>query len=296
MSSTLEISGTRPEWLNPQLYPFAPHYLPVPAGRLHYLDEGEGSPVVMVHGTPAWSFLYRHWIRELSPSHRCIVPDHLGFGLSDKPAGFAYTPAAHADNLTRLLEHLQLDNITLVVHDFGGPIGLAFALRHPERIRRVVVLNSWLWNLSGEKTFRRASSLFSSWLGRLLYTRFNFSAKVLLKSAFHDKNLLPPEVHWHYTAPLATPSDRLGTWRLAGELIGSGPWFEKLWEQREKLAGKPMLLLWGVKDQLIPERFLAKWEKGFPQTRVVRLECGHFAQEEKPREALTHLSSFLDQT
>lgn len=296
MASMLDSTQTGQQWLNPQLYPFAPHFLPLPAGRLHYLDEGQGDPVVMVHGTPAWSFLYRLFVRELAPSHRCIVPDHLGFGLSEKPADFAYTPAAHADNLTRLLDHLQLNNITLVVHDFGGPIGMGFALRHPERVRRVVVLNSWLWSLGEEKTFRQASSFFSGWLGKLLYTRFNFSAKVLLKSAFYDKSLLSPEVHRHYTAPLATPSDRLGTWRLAGELVQSGPWFEELWEQKEKLAKKPMLLLWGVKDRLIPERFLAKWQAGFPQAKAVKLECGHFVQEEKPEEALRYIKPFLGLT
>src|SRR5512133_3021901 len=105
-------------------YPFASHYLQLPMGRMHYIDEGHGSPIVMVHGTPTWSFLYRHLVKRLAADYRCLAPDNLGFGLSNKPAGWSYTPQAHADNLRAFIESLGLRDVTLVVHDFGGPIGL----------------------------------------------------------------------------------------------------------------------------------------------------------------------------
>ena len=115
-------------WLNEQEYPFKPHYFDVGPGRIHYVDEGSGETVVMVHGSPVWSFIYRHLIKGLQANYRCIALDHLGFGLSDKPQKWIYTPEAHSDNLTKLIEHLQLKDITLVVHDFGGPIGLHYAI------------------------------------------------------------------------------------------------------------------------------------------------------------------------
>src|SRR5688572_6908616 len=131
-------------WLNRKEYPFKSNFLPLDAGQLHYLDEGSGEPIVMVHGTPAWSFLYRNLVKELSRNYRCIVPDHLGFGLSDKPKHWSYKPEAHAQNLKILINYLELKNITLVVHDFGGPIGLHYALEHPENIKRLVIINTWM--------------------------------------------------------------------------------------------------------------------------------------------------------
>lgn len=123
---------TETPWLDRAEYPFAPHHFESGDGRMHYVDEGEGEPVVLVHGTPTWSFLYsRHRIRGLSRTRRVIAPGHLGFGLSEKPADALYRPEDHARRLEALLEHLGLEGITLVVHDFGGPIGLSYALRHP---------------------------------------------------------------------------------------------------------------------------------------------------------------------
>ena len=114
---------------------------------LHYIDEGRGDPVVMVHGTPTWSFLYRHVVKGLSKNYRCIAPDHIGFGLSDKPQGWSYTIEAQAKNLQVLLDSLDLEDITLVVHDFGGPIGLSYAIENPEKVSRLVIMNTWLWSL-----------------------------------------------------------------------------------------------------------------------------------------------------
>ena len=140
-----------PAWLDTTAYPFAHHYAALPAGRMHYVDEGRGEPILFVHGTPTWSFEFRHLIRALCPTHRCLAPDHLGFGLSERPDGFGYRPDDHAANLEAFVEQLQLDRFTLVVHDFGGPIGLPLALRRPERVRRLVVLNSWMWSFDGER-------------------------------------------------------------------------------------------------------------------------------------------------
>lgn len=283
-----------PPWLDTNEYPFAHHYFPLPAGRMHYVDEGSGSPVVFVHGTPTWSFLYRKLIKRLAAEHRCLAMDHLGFGLSDRPAGFPSTPKAHADNLEAFLEGLGLAGITLVVHDFGGPIGLAYALRHPEKVARLVIMNTWMWSLRGDSRYAIAGALFGSPLGRLLYERFGFSARVMAPSAAKSPAELPPAVHRHYLRALPDPRSRHGTWVLARELIGSSHWYDGLWRQRGVIAGKPALLLWGLRDPAFGQAALARWYEVFPNARVVTFpEVGHFVPEAAGEEAAAAIATFI---
>ncbi len=137
-----------PSWIDREHYPFAPHYVDLPDGRMHYVDEGHGPVIVMVHGTPTWSFMYRHLIAGLAPHFRCIVPDHIGFGLSERPLPYTLTTADHARNLHLLIEQLGLRDVTLMVHDFGGPIGLGYAIDHPENVRAQIITNTWLWSFA----------------------------------------------------------------------------------------------------------------------------------------------------
>lgn len=260
---------------------------------MHYVDEGSGEVILFVHGTPTWSFVWRQQIKSLSRSYRCVAPDHLGFGLSDKPAGFPYTPAAHADNLEALIANLQLRNITLIVHDFGGPIALRYALRHPENVKQLVVLNSWMWSLENERQLNRISKFMSGGIGRFLYQQLNFSARLLLPRGYHQRKHLPKDIHQHYIKPFASASDRLGAWGFAKALHEANPYFEALWEQREKLKAIQMLILWGEKDALIPLHFLDKWEKSFPEVKLVRLQAGHFLQEEKAGEVTDEIKKVL---
>ncbi|MFD2244894.1 alpha/beta fold hydrolase [Pontibacter ruber] len=282
-----------PKWLDRILYPFAHHTLQLEAGQMHYIDEGQGDPIVFVHGTPTWSFLWRQQIKPLSRSYRCIAPDHLGFGLSNKPVNYSYTPEAHALNLERLIEHLQLKNITLVVHDFGGPIGLSYALRHPDNVKNIIILNTWMWSLEDEKKIQKASDFMSGGLGRFLYTQLAFSPRILLPKGYHERKHLTKDVHRHYLKPLATASDRQASWHFAVALKNSNPWFNQLWEQREKLRSINKLILWGEKDALLPVHLLEKWSQTFPEAKVIRLKAGHFLQEESGGEVADHIKSFL---
>lgn len=158
-----------PAWVDVSLFPFASRWMEVGDGRMHYLDEGAGRPVVFVHGAPAWSFLWRGAIRALRDRHRCIVPDLLGYGLSEQPHGFSYHPREQARCLAALLAHLDVRDATLVVHDWGGPIGLAWALEQPGRVRDVVLFNTWLWSVRG--TLRGADWLASLWERRAALAR-----------------------------------------------------------------------------------------------------------------------------
>ncbi len=277
------------------LYPFASRYLEVEGGRMHYVDEGTGPVLLMVHGTPTWSFLYRHLIRELSKSHRVIAPDHLGFGLSEKPETADYRPEAHARRLETLIERLGLRDLVLAVHDFGGPIGLSYAIAHPENVRGLVLFNSWMWSLAGTSA-EKMSRLMSGAMGRFLYERLNFSPRVLLPMLFGDRSKLTKDIHRHYLDVFPTPTTRHAPWVFARELGESGDWYEALWQRRERIAEKPALLLWGMKDSAFGPDALARWRGALPEARVVELaEAGHFVQEEAPEEAIREIGGFLSE-
>src|SRR5262245_22692226 len=183
MSVDADNSIAAPAWLDRTLYPFAGHAFSTPEGRMHYVDEGQGRPLLLVHGTPSWSFEWRAAIAGLRDAARCVAPDHLGFGLSDKPAQAAYKPADHARRLLELVRALDLREITLVVHDFGGPIGLPVLLQEPARVRALVVVNSWAWAHGSDPRIARLSRLVASSFGRFLYLSLNASPRFLVPSS-----------------------------------------------------------------------------------------------------------------
>lgn len=286
---------TRPPWLNTDEYPFAAHELQLDAGRMHYVDEGQGPAVVLVHGTPVWSFLYRNLIKELAQTHRCIAPDHLGFGLSARPAGFGYRPQDHARNLHELINRLGLRDITLVVHDFGGPIGLSYAVERPENVARLVIFNTWMWSLRENKQAVQISSFMGSPLGRVLYERLNVSPRFLIPLASGD-HTMPRAIQRHYVEAAPTPHDRHAMWVCARELVGSSEWYDSLWQRREQLRAIPALLLWGLKDPGVASGVfdLARWQDLFADARTITFPgAGHFVQEEEAPAVATAVRAFV---
>lgn len=249
-----------------------------------------------MHGTPTWSYLYRHLIRDLSREYRVIAPDHLGFGLSDKFSGADYRPQTLAQNLGTFIDRLGLKKLTLVVHDFGGPIGLSYAIVRPENVRAIVLFNTWLWSLRGTPA-ERVSRFMAGPVGRWLYTRANLSPRVLMKAAFGEKRTLSRDVHRHYIAPFPNSSTRTAPWRLATELLRSSDWFESLWMQREQIADLPALVLWGMKDPAFTPSDLERWKSVLRNARFVEFpRAGHFVQEEAPAAAIREIRAFLHDT
>lgn len=284
-----------PSWLQPSLYPFASRTLQLPAGTMHYIDEGEGDVILFVHGTPTWSFLYRNQIRALSQHYRCIAIDHIGFGLSDKPEQFSGTPQAHAHNLAQFIHALQLKNITLVVHDFGGPIGLSYAIQHPDNVARIVLMNTWLWETKHNKDAQKVGKLLHSGIGKFLYLYLNFSARVLLKQGFAEKHMLSKVIHAHYTRVFPTKTSRYALLRIGQALLDSSDWYQQQWEQRENIVHKPFLVLWGNKDAFITPPYLHKWREALHNARIISYECGHFVQEEQAAEVSTEIANFMQE-
>lgn len=283
-----------PLWLDRQAYPFAHHWIDLRAGRMHFVDEGQGDPMLFVHGTPTWSFEFRHLLKAFAPHARVVAPDHLGFGLSDRPGAFAYTPEAHADNLLEFVDRLDLHDITLVVHDFGGPIGLRVALERPERIARIVVLNSWMWSFDDDPVMTRRAKIAGGLVGRWLYEYANFSLRVLMPGAYGDRRRLTPAIHRQYLEVFRERRARVQVLHtLAASLLGSGRYFDSLRRRAAALAGTPMLIVWGVKDSAFRVDQLARWRALAPHADVATIDsAGHWPHEEAPDAVIAAIHRF----
>lgn len=283
------------EWLNTKEYPFVSKYIAIDKHSMHYVDEGEGDVLLMVHGTPVWSFLYRHCIRQFSGKYRCVALDHLGFGLSDKPDNADYTPQAHAERLGAFIKALDLRNITVITQDYGGPIALDYAVNHAENVSRLVVANSWMWSLP---QMEQGGRLFNNALGKWLYLRYGFSPKVLIPQAFGDKSKLLPEIHAHYLKPLDTAENRIATFALVQALTGNKKWYDMLSEKSKSIADKPVLMLWGMRDRFVPAaQLLPLWKKLWTNAQYVELaHAGHFVEEEDPERVVNEIGRFLRET
>lgn len=279
-----------PDWLDRKEYPFDSHFIDLPVGRMHYLDEGEGEPIVMIHGNPGWSFEYRKIIPELSKMHRCIAPDHIGFGLSDKPQNFDYTPESQAKNFEIFMNDLDLDKITMTFNDWGGPIGLNYAIKHPDRIKKLVIMNTWLWSVKDDWYYQAFSGMMGGVIGRFLIKHYNIFGKMVVKKAVGDYSKMSKNIHEHYYKHMETPEERKGCYTFPKHIIASSVWLESLWEQRDKINSIPTTLVWGMKDIAFREKELNYWIKNWNDPKVIRLEeSGHYPQEESPADVIDAL-------
>lgn len=281
-----------PDWLDKEEYPFVPRTAGSPAGRIRYLDEGQGEPVVFLHGNPTWSFLYRKVIRTLRATRRCIAPDLIGFGFSDKPAEWSYRAEDQASVLEGFLESLDLSGITLVVGDWGGPLGLAYAARHPGRVKHIVVTNTWCWPVNRSLYYQGFSRCVGGPLGRWLIRTRNFFARDVVRMAFGDRTFLTEAVHRHYLMPLAEPADRRGSAVFPREIIAATEWLTALWDQREQFQHKVRVILWGQKDIAFRAGERRRWTELCPGAKVVLLDrCGHFIAEEAPEDLIREIAA-----
>ena len=289
----MSLSVREQKWLDTDQYPFKNKYIQLNAGKMHYVDEGKGDVILFIHGTPTWSFLYREYVAKLSKRHRCIAIDHIGFGLSDKPENFDGKPQSHSKNITEFIEKCKLENITIVVHDFGGPIGLSSAIQNHDKIKQVVMFNTWLWETKSNPTAQKVDKIINSRIGEFLYLRMNFSPKFLLKKGIYDKKQLSKKNHKQYIYPFPSKSSRFALLNIGKSLVGSSDWYQEQWEDLDKLTQKPWLILWGTKDEFITTEYLKKWKERLPNAEVKEFDCGHFIQEEKTKETIKEIENFM---
>lgn len=279
-------------WLDTSEYPFTSNYFDINGQKLHYIDEGKGEIILFVHGTPSWSFEYRNVIKSLKSDFCCIAFDHIGFGLSDKPEHYDYSTQNHSRTFEKFVCEKQLENFTLVVHDFGAVIALNFALQYPEKVKNIVVLNAWLWSSKSDPEYTKMSKILKSPLLPFLYRYLNFSPKFILPKSFGDRKI-SNKLLKQYTRPFADKTQRNGTLAFAKSLLNDQDWFEELWSKRETITAKPTLLLWGMKDPILKSNYLDKFESGFHNSTTIQLKSsGHFPQEEQPEIVAKEIAKF----
>jgi len=300
-SAECGVRSAGPPAFKSELYPFASHFFDARGVQMHYLDEGAGEPVVMLHGNPTWSFYYRALVKGLRDSYRVIVPDHIGCGLSEKPddTPYSYTLARRVDDLDALLEQLDIrENVTLVLHDWGGMIGMGWASRHPERVRRLIVLNTAAFHLMPGKRLP-----WSLWvvrnkpLGPLLVRGLNaFSRGAVRSCAIRP---LAPAVRDAYLAPYDSWRNRIAVLRFVQDipLRQGDPSFDivtRIQEGLPRFRAVPMLICWGERDFVFDGDFLSEWRRRFPDAEVHTFpEAGHFVLEDAGRDILSLVRDFL---
>ena len=267
---------------DPALYPFTSRWFDSSRGRVHYIDEGTGPVIVFFHGNPTWSFLYRNVIAGLRDRFRCIAPDYLGFGLSEHPSGFGYRVDEHASVMGELVDHLELDQYLSMGQDWGGPISMAVATDRADRVRGVVLGNTWFW-----PTSELSTKIFSVVMGsppmQWAITKRNFFVERLIPAG--TTTSLDETVMDHYRGVQPTPQHRAGVARLPKEILSARPLLERLGRDvPATLGSKPALFVWGMKDFAFrPGPSLPRMREAFPDHVLVELpEANHFIQEDAP--------------
>jgi haloalkane dehalogenase len=281
-------------------YPFQSNFMELADGnRLHYVDEGSGPPVLMVHGNPTWSFYYRHLVQSLQDRYRTIAVDHVGCGLSSKPQKYSYTLTQHIQNLTQLIEHLGLDGVHLVVHDWGGPIGLGMAGRFPEKIRSLTILNTGAfpplyipW---------RIFALRFPWLGSLAIRRFNLFAGPATRMTM-NRTKLSDIAKAGLLAPYKGHANRVAIDAFVKDIPFSKSHhvyneLAQIERNLTHLADKPIQFIWGMQDWCFSPKCLSKFQELFPAANVLEIaDAGHYVLEDAKEDVLAAISTFLDTT
>jgi haloalkane dehalogenase len=282
-------------------YPWTGSYLDVPGGRLHYLDEGprDGKPLLFLHGNPTWSFYWRNLIKGLSDRYRCVAPDHLGHGMSDKPPEWSYRLADHVDNVVRLIDRLDLRDITLVVHDWGGAIGTGAALARPDRVTRLVLFNTGAFQgpVPGEIRMCRVPLL-----GPLIVRGANGFLRAGLFRATENRANFQGAISAGYLAPYRGWGNRIGHLRFVQDIPIEADHptrgtIADMESRLHELRGRPTLIAWGMKDWCFTPAFLARWRAELPDAEVVEYpDAGHWVVEDAKDQILPLVRSFLERT
>lgn len=284
VSATSTGPTVRPGWVSSELYPFADNWLNVSGSQVHYLDEGSGPPLLLMHGNPTWSFLYRHIILALRDQYRCVSIDLPGFGLSAAAPGYRFLPSEHASVVEQVLLELDLREVTMMTQDWGGPVGFGVATRHPERFRAFVVGNTWAWP---EANIRMSgfSRLLASPLGKREILKRNLFVERVMPTGIKLAKLSAAE--WdHYRSPFPTPKRRVPTYVFPREILASrAGYLTELAARLPRLADHPALLVWPTGDIAFRDGERRRWEGLFARHETVVLEgAGHYIQEDAHRQ------------
>lgn len=283
----------RPDWYPQDLFPYESHFVDVEDARVHYVDEGTGPVLLMLHGNPTWSFLYRHIIADLRSDFRCIALDYPGFGLSKAhKSGYDYRPASHAEVVHQFVERLDLNDITFVMQDWGGPIGLSVAARNRDRVRSFVIGNTWAWPLNGDPHFEKFSKGASGLFGRFAIRNANAFVNVAIPAGTVRK-LSRAEMK-AYRAPFPDRKSRKPTEIFPRELLESRDLLYDLERELPKMSKTPTLFVWGEQDVAFRSKELRRFRLAFPNsTKVMLPDAGHYIQEDSPARISQAIAEFM---
>ncbi|NRT10572.1 alpha/beta fold hydrolase [Flavobacterium sp. 14A] len=284
----------RPFIVDKTEYPFQSNWFDKDGVSMHYIDEGEGIPIVLTHGNPDWSFLNRNIIKELSGEARVIAYDLPGFGFSDTPANYGFTPQEHAQWISALLfEHLKLDKFIIVVQDWGGPTGLSVATSNPDKVLGVVISNTWAWKAEGKMVefsmYMRTPEMQAKIIDE------NFFATTLMQGSINFKSSSNKAITDAYSMAFPTKESRKGTAVFPAEITLAADWLEELEAKLSTLQDKPVELIFGIKDDVVASKEIQdKWRSIYPTAPVQLLpEAGHFTQEDSPKSFVLSLRRML---
>jgi pimeloyl-ACP methyl ester carboxylesterase len=284
-------------------FPFWSKYFETRDGQMAFVDEGSGEPVVLLHGNPTWGYLYRNFIPPLAAAHRVVVPDHIGFGRSDK-ARRDLKLADHIANFSELALALDLRDLTLVMQDWGGPIGLGFAVRHPERVKRLVAMNTWAFrNKAGTRLHPLLEQFRIPGIGEALVQGANLFVEGFLPAGIHQREKISEVMMDAYRAPFPTFHSRASVLAFprdipVGDEHPSTATIGEIQDNLHRLAAVPIMIAWAMRDIAFPAAMIeGRWLKYFPAAEVHRLEnASHFLQEDEPEELVRLISSFIART
>jgi haloalkane dehalogenase len=277
-----------------ELFPVEHRFADLDGTRIHYVDEGAGEPLLLLHGNPTWSFLYRKIIVALRGEFRCVALDFPGYGMSAVPRGYAFTPAEHSAVLERFIDELGLMKLTLMVQDWGGPIGLGLAARRPSLAERLIIGNTFAWPLR-ELRVRLFSAALGGPPGRLLTRWFNLAPRVFFARGFAQP--VPASVRQLYLAPWRDPQRRAPAAIAPRQLVAASPYLAQVEAGLSKISDRPALIVWGLKDFAFGDSARQRFEQAFPHHRRVLLPyASHFLQEDAGEEIADEIKNFCQQT
>jgi|ERR1700691_816943 haloalkane dehalogenase len=288
---------TRPFEVDPSEYPFSDHWLPYRDGIIHYVDEGQGPTILLLHGNPTWSYLYRDVIKALRGECRLVAPDYPGFGMSKAPSNYAFTPQEHSEAVSALIQRLALTNLVLVVQDWGGPIGVSYAVRNRKNMRGLIVMNTWAWPASGLQNL--FSMVMGGWpVGYLLQTRRNYFAKSMLPNGIYHASRVTETLRKAYTDPFPTPKSRVPTWVFPRQIRKARSWLADIESQLPNISDLPAQILWGTHDDPgFSTKEMKRWQGilRFQETETLD-DASHSVQEDRPDRVAESVRRVLERT
>jgi haloalkane dehalogenase len=281
MISEERVIMTRPAWVDDELFPFESRFVTVDGHTVHYVDEGSGPTLLLLHGNPTWSFVYRDVIRALRDEFRCVALDYPGFGLSSPRPGYRYLPEEHTEVVTAFVDALGLSGVTLVVHDWGGPIGLAAVEQRPTVFEGLVLANTWGWPISGDLHFEVVSRVMGGLLGRLLVKQFNLFVNALIPAGHQLRKPTTAEMTHYRRAQDRRDASAV----LPRRITASRAFLAGVEAGLADLASLPTLIVWGDADIAFRVKERRRWEQTFADHHTVIVEgAGHFVQSDAPEE------------